>query len=68
MPTGTVAFFNATKGYGFISPDCGGADCFVHLESVEAAGLDVLKARQRIGYRVLIARNGKISAIDLHMP
>ncbi len=68
MPTGRVAFINELKGYGFISPDDGGADCFVRVESVAAAGLESLRLNQRIGYAVLIARNGKISAVDLHQP
>jgi CspA family cold shock protein len=65
MQTGRVVFFNAVKGYGFIAPDDGSADCFVHIDAVEASGLRTLTAEQRVSYEVLTARNGKRSALHL---
>jgi CspA family cold shock protein len=65
MPKGRVATFNARNGYGFITPDDGGADCFVHLSAVETLGLTTLTAGQRISYEVLVARSGKVFAINL---
>lgn len=52
MPTGTVKWFNATKGYGFIKPDDGGKDVFVHISAVERAGLKGLNEGQRVRYEV----------------
>lgn len=68
MPLGKVVFFDARKGYGFIAPDDGGADCFVHVSAAIASGIWDLATGQAIGYDVLVARNGKISAINLHRP
>ncbi|MBB4859109.1 CspA family cold shock protein [Novosphingobium chloroacetimidivorans] len=65
MPTGTVKFFNADKGYGFIQPDNGGADSFVHISAVQAAGMMTLEREQRVSYEVERGRNGKESAINL---
>ena len=65
MPTGTVKFFNYDKGYGFISNDGGGADAFVHISAVEAAGLPGLNKDERISYDLETGSNGKISAINL---
>lgn len=65
MPTGRVAFFNAAKGYGFISPDNGGGDCFVHADALEASGLTNLVAGEAVAYQVLTARNGKRSAVNI---
>lgn len=65
MPKGRVATFNARKGYGFITPDDGGADCFVHLSVVTESGLASLTVGQRVSYEVLVARNGKVSAVNL---
>lgn len=65
MPTGRVAFFNAAKGYGFISPDSGESDCFVHADALGASGLTILIAGQAVAYEVLTARNGKRSAVNL---
>ena len=65
MPIGTVKFFNADKGYGFISPEDGGADSFVHITAVQAAGMQTLNKDQRLSYEVERGRNGKESAINL---
>ena len=65
MPTGTVKFFNYDRGYGFISNDDGGADAFVHVTAVEAAGLPGLNKDERIRYDLETGANGKISAINL---
>ena len=65
MPSGTVKWFNTTKGYGFIMPDGGGADAFVHISAVERAGLGPLQEGQRVNYELLEGRNGKKSAENL---
>ncbi len=66
MTTGTVKWFNATKGFGFIQPDEGGADVFVHISAVERAGLGSLQEGQKIGYEVeRDQRSGKMSAGQL---
>jgi CspA family cold shock protein len=66
MTTGTVKWFNATKGFGFIQPDQGGADVFVHISAVERAGLGSLQEGQKIGYEVeRDQRSGKMSAGQL---
>ena len=65
MPIGTVKFFNTDKGYGFIQPEDGGNDSFVHISAVQAAGLDTLNKDQRLSYDVEKGRNGKESAINL---
>ena len=65
MPVGTVKFFNADKGYGFIAPDGGGDDSFVHISAVQAAGMHSLDKEQRVNFEVEIGRNGKASAINL---
>ena len=65
MPIGTVKFFNADKGYGFIAPDGGGEDSFVHISAVQAAGMDTLNKEQRLSYEVEQGRNGKKSAVNL---
>jgi CspA family cold shock protein len=67
MPTGTVKWFNATKGYGFIAPDDGGKDVFVHISAVERAGLKGLNDNQKIGYELQSGRDGKQSAGDLRI-
>ncbi len=64
MATGTVKWFNATKGFGFIQPDAGGADVFVHITAVERAGLRGLKDGQKISYE-LATEKGKTSAVNL---
>lgn len=65
MPIGTVKFFNADKGYGFISPDNGGDDSFVHISAVQAAGMQTLNKDQRLSYEVETGRNGRQSAVNL---
>lgn len=65
MPVGTVKFFNADKGYGFIQPDNGGPDSFVHISAVQAAGMQTLDRDQRVTYEVERGRNGKESATNL---
>ena len=65
MPTGTVKFFNADKGYGFIAPEGGGEDSFVHISAVQAAGMQTLNKEQRVSYEVETGRNGKKSAVNL---
>jgi CspA family cold shock protein len=65
MPIGTVKFFNSAKGYGFISPDSGGPDSFVHISAVERAGMSSLDQNQRISYEVETDNRGKESAVNL---
>ena len=65
MPIGTVKFFNEAKGYGFIQPDNGDTDAFVHITAVERAGLQTLRQDQRISYELEQDRRGKMSAINL---
>ncbi|NJR79808.1 cold-shock protein [Sphingomonas corticis] len=63
--TGTVKFFNADKGYGFIQPDNGGNDAFVHISAVERAGMATLQQDQRVGYDLEEDRRGKMAAVNL---
>ncbi|MBX3595725.1 cold-shock protein [Sphingomonas sp.] len=63
--TGTVKFFNADKGYGFIAPDNGGADAFVHITAVERAGMITLNQDQRVQYELEADRRGKMAAVNL---
>jgi CspA family cold shock protein len=66
MATGTVKWFNATKGYGFIQPDDGGKDVFVHISAVEQAGLRELNEGQKVSYEIVAdKRTGKSSAGNL---
>ena len=65
MATGTVKWFNTSKGYGFIQPDEGGNDVFVHISAVERAGLTGLREGQRITYEIEKGRNGKSAAVNL---
>jgi len=65
MAVGTVKWFNETKGFGFIQPDEGGADAFVHITAVEKAGMRTLQENQRIAYDLQEDRPGKMSATNL---
>ena len=66
MATGTVKWFNATKGFGFIQPDDGGQDVFVHISAVERAGLRGLNEGQKVSYEVVTdQKRGKTSAENL---
>ena len=65
MPNGSVKWFNATKGYGFIAPEDGSQDAFVHISAVERAGLATLHEGQRVNYELRPGRNGKHAAEDL---
>lgn len=66
MATGTVKWFDGTKGYGFIQPDQGGKDVFVHISAVEQAGLRGLKEAQKVEYEEKAdSRTGKFSAVNL---
>jgi CspA family cold shock protein len=65
MTTGTVKFFNESKGYGFIAPDGGGNDAFVHMTAVERAGMRSLRENQRISYDLEQDNRGKMSAVNL---
>ncbi len=62
MTTGTVKFFNVDKGYGFIAPNDGGTDAFVHISAVERAGMRTLEKDQRVSYELETDRRGKVSA------
>jgi len=65
MPVGTVKFFNTEKGYGFIAPDDGTPDNFVHISAVERAGMGTLNKDQRVQYELETDRRGKTSAVNL---
>jgi CspA family cold shock protein len=65
MPIGTVKFFNEQKGYGFIAPDGGGQDAFVHITAVERAGMGTLRENQRVAYDLEEDRRGKTAAGNL---
>lgn len=65
MPVGTVKWFNATKGFGFIQPEDGSQDAFVHISAVERAGLSSLNEGQKVSYELETGRNGKSSAEQL---
>ena len=67
MATGTVKWFNATKGFGFIQPDSGGKDVFVHISAVERAGMRTLGQGQRLSYELQQDRPGKMSASNLKL-
>ena len=67
MQTGTVKWFNAQKGFGFIQPDDGGKDVFVHISAVERAGLKALADNQKISYELISGRDGRSSAGDLKL-
>jgi cold shock protein len=65
MPIGTVKFFNDQKGFGFIAPDGGGADTFVHATAVEQAGMHSIQQNQRLSYDVVQGQRGKTEAANL---
>jgi CspA family cold shock protein len=66
MATGTVKWFNPTKGFGFIQPDAGGADVFVHITALQAAGLSTLNEGQKVSYE-LATNKGRTSAANLKL-
>jgi CspA family cold shock protein len=65
MPIGTVKFFNADKGYGFIAPEDGSADSFVHITAVNKAGMTTLEKDQKVKYELESDNRGRTSAVDL---
>ncbi len=65
MATGTIKWYNAQKGYGFIQPDSGSSDVFVHVSAVESAGLGNLNEGQKLSYDLEQGRQGKTSAVNL---
>ena len=65
MPIGTVKFFNAQKGYGFIQPEDGGQDAFVHITAVEKAGMRTLNQDQKVSYDLEEDQRGKTKAVNL---
>jgi|Transcript_13265 CspA family cold shock protein len=67
MATGTVKWFNTTKGYGFIAPDSGGSDVFVHISAVERSGLTGLADNQKVNYELQPGRDGRESAVNLEL-
>ena len=67
MVTGKVKFFNAQKGYGFIAPEDGGKDAFVHITALERAGLSTLNPDQRVTYELETDKRGKTSAVNLQV-
>ena len=65
MPVGIVKFFNTDKGYGFIEPEDGGNDSFVHISAVERSGMSTLTKDQRVSYDVEQDQRGKMSAVNI---
>lgn len=65
MPIGTVKWFNPTKGYGFIAPDTGGKDIFVHISAVQKAGMRTLNEGQKLGFEIEMQPNGRSAAVSL---
>jgi CspA family cold shock protein len=65
MPLGTVKWFNPTKGFGFIQPDSGGKDVFVHISAVQRAGMESLDEGQRLEFQVVPGRDGRTSADNI---
>ncbi|GGG71319.1 cold-shock protein [Salipiger pallidus] len=67
MATGTVKWFNTTKGYGFIAPEGGSKDVFVHISAVERSGLQGLQDNQKVSYELQAGRDGRESAINIEL-
>jgi CspA family cold shock protein len=67
MPTGTVKWFNTTKGYGFIAPEGGGNDIFVHISAVERSGLTGLADNQKVEFEMAEGRDGREMASDIKL-
>ena len=65
MPNGTVKWFNTTKGFGFIEPEEGGKDVFVHISAVQASGLETLTENQKVSFELGQARDGRTAATDI---
>lgn len=65
MPVGTVKWFNVTKGYGFIEPEDGGKDIFVHITAVQQSGMESLADGQKVSFELEEGRNGRMAATDL---
>ncbi|MCE9507442.1 MAG: cold-shock protein [Alphaproteobacteria bacterium] len=65
MPSGTVKWFNNKKGFGFIVPDAGGQDVFVHISAVEKSGMRALDEGQKVGYELAPDREGRMTAVNL---
>ncbi|MFZ0391382.1 MAG: cold-shock protein [Calditrichia bacterium] len=68
MPTGTVKWFNESKGWGFIVPDEGGDDVFVHYSAIQEEGFKTLKEGQKVQYELRLGKNGKYQAGDVTKP
>jgi CspA family cold shock protein len=68
MITGTVKWFNTTKGYGFIEPETGGKDVFVHISAIQKAGLRSLNEGQRVGFEVEQQQSGRTAAVNISRP
>lgn len=66
MPNGTVKWFNATKGYGFISPEDGGKDVFVHISAVQQSGMEGLSDNQKVSFEMIEGRDGRMMASDIN--
>ena len=67
MATGTVIWFNTTKGFGFIAPESGGKDVFVHISAVERSGLTTLADNQKVTYELQAGRDGRESAVNIEI-
>ena len=67
MINGTVKFYNSTKGFGFITPDAGGKDAFVHVSAIERAGMSGLADGQKVSYDLEQSRDGRESAVNLQL-
>jgi cold shock protein len=67
MPTGTVKWFNSDKGYGFIAPEDGGKDVFVHISALERSGLSALPDNQKVSFELQESRDGRSNAVDISL-